>query len=422
METKSYRLFGKELFSIEKRSTVTDTGTLANPSNVLIEALGGNQAAGVSVTIDTALTLSAVWRAVNVNSGTLAGLPLKVYKSDASGRVHLRTSAAQRVIRKPNDLMTSFIFRETMQAYVMLWGNGYAYIKRNERGEPVELMPIHPSLTYPFKAADGKLYYRIVIDGVSMTVPWWSMIHIPGLSFNGLIGFSPIAVMRESLGGAIATQKFGNTFYENGANIGGVLEVPGELSDTAYQRLKTSWKAQTLNHNETALLEGGVKYSKIGIPPEEAQFLQTRQFQVAEVARWFGTPPHLLMDLERSTNNNIEHQGMEFVTYTLLPWANRWEEELSRKLLAESDQDSTYIEYDFNGLLRADVKSRTESYKSLFGIASITPNQIAQMENMPTYDGGDKRYVQAAYVPVDKIDEFYKSKSPQNNNSNDTNQ
>lgn len=412
-----YKIFGKTFFEVEREQR-SDLGSLANPTKILTDALGGgNTSAGVSVTVNTALSLSAVWRAVNVNSGTLAALPLKVYKSGDKGREQIRTNAAHKVIKRPNPMMTAFIFRETMQAIVMMWGNAYAYIKRDSRGEPVELMPVHPSNVYVFKGQDGLLYYKIKISGEPSTVPHWSMIHIPGLSFDGLKGYSPLAVMRESIGGAIATQRFGNNFYEKGGNVGGVLEVPGELSDNAYKRLKDSWNNQSQgieNASSTALLEGGTKYTKIGIPPEEAQFLQTRQFQVSEIARWFGTPPHLLMDLERSTNNNIEHQGMEYVTYTLLPWAKRWEEELSRKLIKESDQDDLYIEHDFNGLLRADSKSRSESYKSLFGIGAITPNQIATFENMPTYPDGDQRFVQAAYAPIDRINDFYKGKSPAN--------
>jgi HK97 family phage portal protein len=319
-------------------------------------------------------------------------------------------------------MMTGYMFRETLTALAVGYGNGYAYIKHDASGIPVELIPIHPSECLPIKF-QNKIYYKILIDGSYQTITSENIIHIPGLSFNGLVGYGVVTIARESLGGALATQKFGNKFYENGANISGVLEVPGELTDKSYDRMKVSWKERNQgidNAGTTAILEGGAKFTKIGIPPEEAQFLETRQFQVTEVARWFGVPPHMLFDLERSTNNNIEQQAMEFVTYTLLPWANRWEEELSRKLVKSNAQDSEYIEHEFNGLLRGDSKSRAEYYKGLFGIASITPNQIAELENLPKDPlNGDTHYVQAAYAPVDKIAAFYEGKAPKD--SKDTN-
>lgn len=410
-----YKLFGKTIFEVEReqRSIEIPSGNLSNPTEVLTQALSNNAVGGVNVTTATAITLSAVWRAINVISGTLAGLPLKHYDLKDETRVVLRKSPASRVLKTPNELMTGYLFRESLQAMALGFGNGYGYIKRNAAGIPEEVTPIHPNDCLPIKYM-GKMYYKIRINNQYFTVLGDDMIHIPGLSFNGVMGFSIISVARESLGGALATQKFGNKFYENGANIGGVLETPGQLSEKAYSNLKESWNKQTQGLEKTGstpILEGGTKFTKIGIEPEAAQFLETRQFQVTEVARWFGVPPHLLFDLDRSTNNNIEHQGMEFVTYTLLPWANRWEEELSRKLIPTNQRDTQYIEHEFSGLLRADAKSRSEYYKGMFSVGSISPNQINQLENLPTYEGGDQRYVQAAFVPIDKIAGFYEGKS-----------
>jgi len=419
------KIFGIPVYESvsEKRSETIITGNLSDPTQALVQALGNNAVGSVNVTVNTAITLSAVWRAINVISSTLAGLPLKHYQINQTGREHLRASAASRVLKTPNGMMTGYMFRETLTALAVGYGNGYAYIKRDEAGNAAELLPIHPSECLPIKYK-GKIYYKILIDNEYITVTSDNMIHLPGLSFNGLVGFGVVTIARESLGGALATQKFGNKFYENGANIGGVLETPGELSDAAYSRLKESWNEKhhgVENTGSTAILEGGTKFTKIGIAPEEAQFLQTRQFQVTEVARWFGVPPHMLFDLERSTNNNIEQQAMEFVTYTLLPWANRWEEELSRKLVKSNSQETEFIEHEFNGLLRGDSKARSEYYKGLFGIASITPNQIAELENLPKDPAnGDTHYVQAAFAPVDKIAAFYEGKAPgetkQNNN------
>lgn len=412
MDNIEFRLFGRSIF--EKRSSMVpvNTGTIANPTDTLVNALGGNVVGEIAVTVDSALTLSAVWRAMNVISGSLAGLPFKHYAKTDSGRTVLNKTDALNLLKRPNNFMTGYIWRESMQAVCLGYGNAYSILKRNASGIPIETIPIHPDNCVPFKD-DDKMWYLVRVDNNSYVVPSENMIHLPGLSFNGLVGKSPIAIARESLGGALATQKFGNKFFENGANIGGALVTPGEMSDAVYKRLKDSWaeKYQGINNShKPAILEGGTKFEKIGVAPEEAQFIQTRNFHTTEIARWFGVPPHLLMDLERSTNNNIEHQGMEFVTYTLLPWANRWEEELQRKIIRTDKQDEEYFEHDFGGLLRADGKSRAEYYKSLFGIGAINPEIIAQLENLPKPPNGDTYYIQGAFVPDDQIETFYKAK------------
>lgn len=413
MDTKEFRIFGLKVF--EKRSGILpiNTGTIANPTDALITALGGSNMVGdIPVTVESALTLSAVWRAMNVISGTLAGLPLKHYLKTDSGRTELKKSSALSLLKRPNNFMTGFIWRESLMAVCLGYGNAYSIIKRNASAVATETIPIHPDNCIPFKD-DSKMWYLVRVDDKSYVVPSENMLHFPGLSFNGLVGKAPIGIARESLGGAMATQKFGNNFFANGANIGGVLSTPGEMSDTVYNRLKTSWAERyqgVNNSNKVAILEGGTTFEKIGIPPEDAQFIQTRNFHTTEVARWFGVPPHLLMDLERSTNNNIEHQGMEFVTYTLLPWANRWEEELQRKIIRTDKQDEEYFEHDFGGLLRGDAKSRAEYYKGLFAIGAISPAMIAQLENLPKPPNGDSFYIQGAYVPADQVDTFYKAK------------
>lgn len=409
-----YKLFGIPVFEIqsEKRSDAMPLGSLSTPSQELLNALNANNVGSIAVTNSTALALSAVWRAINVIASTLAGLPVKHYATGANGRTHVTPSIAEWKLRFPNEIMTGYIFRETLIASAVGYGNGYAYIKRKPDGEPDELIPIAQGKCMPL-LFDNKIYYKVKIGSEFQTLRSESILHIPGLSFDGLVGYNPITIARESIGGALATQKFGNKFYENGATLGGTLEVPGELSEEAYNRLKDSWHSSyhgAENSGKTAILEGGTKFMKIGIPPEEAQFLQTRQFQVEEIARWFGVPPHMLMDLTRSTNNNIEQQSMEFVTYTLMPWANRFEEEITRKLIMPSKQKTEYFEFEFNGLLRADSKSRGEYYRSMFAIAGITPNQIAELENMPKFEGGDNRFIQAGYAPMNTIEDFYKSK------------
>lgn len=412
---KSFRLFGIKLFETEQRSVETPTGTLSTPSAELLAALGGHKSdAGVPVTQSTVLTLTAVWRAVNLLSGTIAAMPLQVFERKANGsRVHVAGHPAERILRNPSPLISSFSFKETVQATLTLWGNGYAVIRRDPMGKVLELIPVHPSNVHCFED-ENQMYYNVRTKEGLVTIPSRNMLHIPGLSFDGRVGHSVISVMRESMGLGLAAQKFGSKFFGSGANMSGVLESPGVLSDKAYNNLRSSWDntyAGIDNSHKTSILEEGVQYKRIGIPPNDAQFLETRQFQVSEVARMFGVPPHLLFDLDRSTNNNIEHQGIEFITYSLLQWLSRWEAELDRKLIPAEQRETYYHEFNVAGLLRGDQKSRGEFYKLLFNIGSISPNEIRAKENMPAYEGGDRNFVQAGYMPTTIIEQYHLSKS-----------
>lgn len=395
----------------EKRSL----GTIANPTQAFMDAFGGAKSdSGINVTVDSTLTLSAVWRAVNLLAGTMAGLPLQTFKHNSDNSRDRIDHVSAKLMKKPNSMMTDFQFKETMQAILLLYGNAYAVIKRNEAtGAPVELIPVHPDLVYVFRQ-ENKIYYIINILGDTVTMASKDVIHLKGLSFNGLVGQSPITVMRESMGLTIAAQKFGAKFFGNGANLNGVLEVPGTMEDAVYDRLRTSWNNKYTgpeNSSNTAILEGGTKYNRIGIPPEDAQFLQTRQFQISEIGRWFGVQPHLLMDLDKATNNNIEKQGVDFVTFTLTPWIARWESELNEKLFTATEFGVDYMEFNLNGLLRGDAASRAQFYQSMFAIAAMNPTEIRKLENMPAYDGSDMYFVQAGYAPVATINDFYKAKN-----------
>jgi HK97 family phage portal protein len=413
----TYKLFGIPLYSREIHESRSYTGTLSDPSDKLLELLKTKMqvASGIEVNQDTALTITAVWRAVNVISGSIAAMPLHVYaKGNSNSREKVNAHPVAKLLKTPSGMMTDYIFRETMQATALLWGNAYALIKRNgPTAKAEELIPVHPDDVIVLKS-QGQLFYQVRIDDTMVMVNANDMIHLPGLSFNGLVGKSPVRVMAESLSVGIAAQRFGATFFGNGANIAGVIESPGELNDDVYNRLRDSWnnRYQGIEKaNQTAILEGGMRYSRIGIPPNEAQFLETRQFSVVEVARMFGVQPHLLMDLSRSTNNNIEHQGIEFVTFTLAPWLSRWESELNRKMFTAPElEQGYYVEFNLNGLLRGDSKSRAEYYRAMFNIAALNPNEIRALENQEAYEGGNEFYVQGASVPVKHISEFYETK------------
>jgi HK97 family phage portal protein len=418
---KEVRIFGIPVYEVREKENrnFTNVGTLSDPSQALLDALkafGANTSGGVPVTVDSALTLTAVWRAVNVLSGTMASLPLHVYKSEEGSRKQIKAHKIAKLLKNPSKLMNAFMFRETMQAVLLMYGNAYAVIRKDSNGIPNELILVHPNDVLPMKNG-GMLIYKVRIETEYLIIDQKDMIHLAGVGFDGLVGKSPIRIMAESLGVALNAQRYGNNFFANGAHISGVIETPQELNDETYKRLRDSWnKAYTGidNSSKTAILDAGMKFSKIGVPPEEAQFLQTRQFQVSEVARMFGVQPHLLMDLERSTNNNIEHQGIEFVTFTLMPWISRWEAELNAKLFTSNEKEDHYTEFNVNGLLRGDAKSRGDLYRTLFNIAAMNPNEIRQLENLPAYEGGEEYFVQGANVPISKLDSFYTNKINKN--------
>ena len=404
MQKETFRIFGIPVYSREY------SGTTANPSPDFLQALGAvDTNSGVSVNQETALTLSAVWRAVNVVSGTLAFLPLQVFRKVKDGsRENLPTHPAQKVIDNPNTIVTDFVFKQIMHASRMLYGNAYALIIRDSGGYPREFHFLHPDNVYPYVIPEVGMMYRVT--GIDYHVPAKDMIHLMSLSKDGIMGRSVIAVQRESLGLAKAAEVYGARFFGSGTNMDGVIEVPGELNEASFKNMSKSWNERysgLKNSHSTPILEGGAQYKRIGIPPEDAQFLQTRQFQVSEIARWYGVAPHLLFDLSRSTNNNIEHQGMEFVQYTLAPDIAMWESELRRKLFNSSERPTHYCEFNLNALLRGDSKTRAEFYRGMFAVGSMSPNKIRQLENLSPYKGGDRHYVQAGFVPTDKIDEIY---------------
>ena len=237
--------------------------------------------------------------------------------------------------------MTSFVFRETLMTHLLLWGNAYAQIIRNGKGEVVALYPLMPNRMTVDRDADGHLYYEYqtsqdeahTMDGSRVRLLPSDVLHIPGLGFDGLMGYSPIAMAKNAIGMAIACEEYGAKFFANGATPGGILEHPGVVKDP--ERVRESWNSAfggSANANKVAVLEEGMKYTPISISPEQAQFLETRKFQINEIARIFRIPPHMIGDLEKSSFSNIEQQSLEFVKYTLDPWVCRWEQSMQRAL------------------------------------------------------------------------------------------
>jgi HK97 family phage portal protein len=299
------------------------------------------------------------------------------------------------------------VFRETLMAHLCLHGNAFAVIERDQSARPTKLIPVHPDRVQ-IKVVESEKFYHV---DKKIVYTDFEMIHVCGLSFDGIRGKSPLAAAKETFGIGLAANEFGAEFFSNGANVGGMLIHPGRLTDDAYKRLKHSWQTANAglgNAHKTAILEEGMKFEKMTIPPDQAQFLQTRKFQTEEVARFFLIPPHMLGDLSASsTRANIEEQGIQFVRNTIRPWAVRIEEEFNNKLFRMDEQDSYFIQFNLEGLLRGDIKSRYDAYSIGRQWGWLSVNDIRKSENLNDIEGGDV-YLQPlnmANASIDNPDE-----------------
>lgn len=306
--------------------------------------------------------------------------------------------------------MTSFVFRETLMSHLLLWGNAYAQIIRDGRGQVLALYPLMPDKITVDRAANGELFYKYQSDKGEVVMRKEMVLHIPGLGFDGLIGYSPIAMAKNAIGMAIATEEYGSKFFSNGANPGGVLEHPGVVKDP--KRVRESWNAVyqgSSNAHRIAVLEEGMRFTSIGIPPEQAQFLETRKFQINEIARIFRIPPHMIGDLEKSSFSNIEQQSLEFVKYTLDPWVIRWEQSMQKALLSDSEKSQYFIRFSVDGLLRGDYASRMAGYATGRQNGWLSTNDIRELENLnriPEALGGDLYLINGAMTKLEDAGAF----------------
>lgn len=363
----------------------------------------GQTTSGKPVNERSAMQMTAVYSCVRILAEAIAGLPLHVLdEQDGKSRKKAVDHPLYSILHdEPNHEMTSFIFRETLMTHLLLWGNAYAQIIRNGRGEVLGLYPLMPNRMTVDRDEDGKLYYQYMTSndepkiGKSGTVTLtpYDVLHIPGLGFDGLVGYSPIAMAKNAIGMAIATEEYGAKFFANGAAPGGVLEHPGVIRDP--ERVRESWNATfggSGNANKIAVLEEGMKYTPISVSPEQAQFLETRKFQIDEIARIFRIPPHMIGDLEKSSFSNIEQQSLEFVKYTLDPWVARWEQAMRKALLTPDEKKHLSIHFNVDGLLRGDYESRMNGYATARQNGWMSANDIRDLENLdriPAEEGGD---------------------------------
>ena len=380
----------------------------------------GGTTSGKTVTERSAMQMTAVYSCVRILSEAVAGLPLHLYKYTASGgkAMALDHPLYHLLHDEPNPEMSSFVFRETLMTHLLLWGNAYAQIIRNGKNEIVALYPLMPNKMSVDRDESGHLYYTyyrgsdeaIKNKEFAVTLPPSDVLHIPGLGFDGLVGYSPIAMAKNAIGMAIACEEYGAKFFANGAAPGGVLEHPGTIKDP--QRVRESWQSTfggSGNANKIAVLEEGMKYTPIGISPEQAQFLETRKFQINEIARIFRVPPHMVGDLEKSSFSNIEQQSLEFVKYTLDPWVIRWEQSIQRSLLSNDEKAMYFVKFNLEGLLRGDYQSRMNGYAIGRQNGWMSANDIRELENLdriPEEDGGDLYLINGNMLPLKNAGAF----------------
>ena len=345
----------------------------------------GSSVAGKSVTARTAIQVSTVYACVRVIAETVASLPLHLYEeTDEGSRKAVKHPLYRLLHDEPNPEMTSFVFRETLLSHMLLWGNAYCQIVRNGRGQIISLYPLLPDRMEVDRDKNGSLIYiYTTADGKRTSIHPVNILHIPGMGFDGIVGYSPIAMEKNAIGLGMAAEEYGSRFFSNGATPSGVLTHPNTVKNPA--GLRQSWNAAyggNANAGRVAILEEGLKFERISMPNNEAQFLETRKFQVSEICRIFRVPPHLVGDLEHATFSNIEHQSISFGVHTIRPWLVRMEQSMNRALISDNEKARFHTRFNMDGLLRGAYKERMEGYAIARQNGWMSANDIRELESM----------------------------------------
>ena len=390
--------------------------------------LMGASSSGRRVTERTAMQMTAVYSCVRILSETLASLPLHIYESfETNSRKAIKHPLYKLLHDEPNPEMTSFIFRETLMTHLLLWGNAYAQIIRNGKGEVLALYPLMPDRMRVDRDEYGQLYYEYMLsdsdanakESGAVRLSTQDILHIPGLGFDGLVGYSPIAMAKNAIGMAIATEEYGAAFFANGATPSGILTHPGVIKNPEAMRESWSKGFGGRNSHKVAILEEGMNYTPISIAPNEAQFLETRKFQLNEIARIFRVPPHMVGDLEKSSFSNIEQQSLEFVKYTLDPWVSRFEQAMTRRLLTDDEKKKYYIKFNVDGLMRGDYQSRMNGYATARQNGWMSANDIRALENLDLIsdeEGGNLYLINGNMLPLKNAGAFAKQEKEEKGN------
>lgn len=381
------------------------TDAISNAPSVFF----GSAGSGKNVSALSAMQMSAVYACVRVIAETVASLPLNVFEVTDKGSQKAYDHPLYRLLHdEPNHEMTSFIWRETMLTHLLLWGNSYTQIIRSGRNGILELYPLLPDQMTVDRASNGELTYEYTASsGQTVKLRPEEVLHIPGLGFDGIMGYSPIAMEKNAIGLGIAAEEYGSKFFANGARPGGVLTHPHTVKDP--KRLRESWNAAyggSGNSGRVAVLEEGMEYKPITMPNNEAQYLETRKFQVEEICRIYRVPPHMIGDLSHATFSNIEHQSISFAVHTIRPWLARIEQALNRALIADNEKGRFYVQFNLDGLMRGDYKSRMDGYAVARQNGWMSANDIRELENMnpiPDEEGGNTYLCNGNMIPIASV-------------------
>jgi HK97 family phage portal protein len=388
----------------------------------------GRTNSGKRVNDRTAMQHTAVYACVRVLSEAIAQLPLHVYQYTDKGKERVPQHPLYFLLHdQPNPEMTSFVFRETLMSHLLIYGNAYAQIIRNGRGDVIGLYPLMPDKVKVDRDEHNRLIYiysrydeanpNLKSQG-DIVLRSEDVLHIPGLGYDGLVGYSPIAMAKNAIGLAIACDEYGATFFANGASPSGVLEHPGVIKNP--ERVRDAWQRAygSGNAHRTCVLEEGMKYTPISIPNNEAQFLETRKFQIEEIARLYRVPLHMIGDLDHATFSNVEHLSLDFVKYSLDPWIVRWEQGLQKALLSDNEKGKYFVKFNVDGLLRGDYASRMQGYSVGIQNGFLCPNDVREFENMnliPDEKGGFTYMVNGSMTPLEAAGAAYSKNESEEN-------
>lgn len=389
----------------EARATIE--GPLPLTAQRIVEWLAGPAtASGIRVSTEGSLRLIGVWACVRVISEDVASLPLLCYNRLERGKERIPQHPLYRLLHEsPNPYMTSTAFREALQGHVLLWGNAYASIERDEMtGRPMALWPLRPDrMDAPVISDAGTLLYTYHLPtGEPRSLTQSEVFHLRGLSSDGITGYSPITLHREGLAWSIATREYGARFFGNDSRPGGILQAKNRLSDEAVKRLRESWETAHRGLEQShriGVLEEGIEWKQTGIPPEDAQYLEVMTFQLQDIARIYRTPPHKIGDLSRATYSNIEEQAIEYVSDTLRPWLVRWEQQANKDLVMPSERGRVFVEHLMDALLRGKTLERFQAYQLGLQNGVYSPNEIREFENLNPFEGGDTHLQQVNMAP-----------------------
>lgn len=390
--------------------------------------LFGRSISGKPVNTTTALQISAVFACIKILAESVACLPLHVYRRDGNSKTLATEHPLYYLLHdSPNPEMTAYSFKENIMLYLLTSGNSYSQILSNKAGRISGLYPLQADRMTVKRDDSGKLVYTYrpstgenehMKTSAEITLRRENVLHIPALGFDGISGYSPIAMARNAIGVAMACEEYGAKFFENGARPSGVLKVPHVLKDP--KKLAASWQTAYGGENSgrTAVLEEGVEYQQLSLNQNDAQFLETRKFQIAEIARIFRVPLHMLNELDRATFSNITQQSLEFITYTLTPWLIRLEQSFNKALFSEAERGKYFVKFNVDGFLRGDYETRMRGYQTALQSGILSVNEVRELEDLnsiPTEEGGDYHLVNGNMAKLEDAGAAYKQKAGDNN-------